>query len=134
MKLESTLEDRAGMLYTAPLTDTVLLLLIFFLFGSNFVLKSGFEVNLPTSGSALPAAEDAHIISLVTGEENEFFFDDERISVDQLAAKLDDVSSESKEVILLGDISVNYGNVMEISKIILSKGFELSFATQQDLR
>ena len=31
MKLESTLKDHAGFLYTAPLLDVVLLLLVFFL-------------------------------------------------------------------------------------------------------
>lgn len=132
MKLESTLSDRAGLLYTGPLVDVILLLLIFFLFGSNFVLKSGVEVELPYSSSVLPSAEDAHIITLIPEDTSEFYFNDERISLSELEEKLDEAISRSNEVILLGDEAVNYGTVMNISQLVLRKGFELSFATQQE--
>ncbi len=132
MKLESTLSDRAGLLYTAPLMDVILLLIIFFLFGSNLVLKSGIEVNLPRSGSALPSAEDAHIITLVPGGSSEFYFNDRRIGLDQLDEVLKEALKRSNQVILLGDEAVDYGTVMEISRLILNQGFELSFATQQE--
>ena len=33
--------------------------------------------------------------------------------------------------ILLGDEAVSYGTIMNISQLVLKKGFELSFATQQ---
>lgn len=120
------------MLYTSPLVDVVLLLLIFFLFGSNLVLKSGVDVSLPRSSSALPSAEDAHIITLIPGKTSEIYFNDERINLEQLGMKLDKGSERSKEVILLGDESVSYGTVMNISRFILQRGFELSFATQQE--
>lgn len=132
MKLESTLSDRAGMLYTGPLVDTILLLLIFFLFGSNFVLKSGVEVSLPLSDSVLPAAEDAHILTLIPESRNAFFFNDERIDLAGLDARLEDAANRSREVILLGDEASSFGMVMEVSRILLNRGFEVSFATQQE--
>ncbi|MDF1826045.1 MAG: biopolymer transporter ExbD [Verrucomicrobiales bacterium] len=132
MKLESTLGDRSGMLYTSPLVDVVLLLIIFFLFGSNLVLKSGVDVSLPRSSSALPSAEDAHIITLIPGKTTELYFNDERIDLEQLDSKLDEAMARSKQVILLGDESISYGTVMNVSRFILKRGFELSFATQQE--
>lgn len=132
MKLESTLGDRSGMLYTSPLIDVVLLLLIFFLFGSNLVLKSGVDVSLPRSSSALPSAEDAHIITLIPGKTTELYFNDERIDLEQLGEKLDGAMERSNQVILLGDESISYGAVMNVSRFILKRGFELSFATQQE--
>jgi biopolymer transport protein ExbD len=131
VKLESTLSDRAGLLYTGPLVDVVLLLIIFFLFGSNLILKSGVEVKLPRSGSVLPSAEDAHILTLIPENASEFYFNDERISLANLEETLDEAIARSNEVILLGDEAVSYGSVMEISQMILRKGFQLSFATQQ---
>lgn len=131
MKLESTLTDRAGLLYTGPLMDVILLLLIFFLFGSNFVLKSGVEVELPRSSSVLPSAEDANIITLIPEDTSEFYFNDERIDLSELDSKLDEALPRSNEVILLGDEAVSYGTIMNISQLVLKKGFELSFATQQ---
>ncbi len=130
MKLESTLSDRAGMLYTAPLMDVILLLMIFFLFGSNLVLKSGVEVNLPTSSSSLPSAEDAHIITLIPTDTGEFYFNDERVDLARLATRLEEAIKRSDQVVILGDQAVDYGVVMEIAKLVLNSGFEVSFATK----
>lgn len=134
MKLESTLSDRAGMLYTGPLIDVILLLIIFFLFGSNLILKSGVEVRLPSSSSVLPAAEDAHIVTLIANETSEFFFNDERIDLDQLDSHLVEAIKRSDQVILLGDKRVPYGVVMEISEVLLKNKFEVLFATQQQVQ
>jgi biopolymer transport protein ExbD len=130
VKLESTLSDRGGMLYTAPLMDVILLLMIFFLFGSNLVLKSGVEVNLPTSSSSLPSAEDAHIITLIPTDTGEFYFNDERVDLARLATRLDEAIKRSDQVVILGDQAVDYGVVMEIAKLVLGSGFEVSFATK----
>ncbi|HQW29255.1 MAG: biopolymer transporter ExbD [Verrucomicrobiales bacterium] len=132
MKLESTLSDRAGMLYTAPLVDVILLLIIFFLFGSNLVLKSGVEVNLPSSSSSLPSAEDAHIITLIPTETAEFYFNDERVDIEKLAGKLEEALKRSNQVVILGDEAVDYGVVMGIARLVLNSGFEVSFATKME--
>ena len=132
MKLESTLSDRSGMLYTAPLMDVILLLIIFFLFGSNLVLKSGVEVKLPTSSSSLPSAEDAHIITLIPNETGEFYFNDERVSLTSLQGKLGEAVKRSNQVVILGDEAVSYGVVMGIARLVLDAGFEVSFATKME--
>ena len=132
MKLESTLSDRAGMLYTAPLVDVILLLIIFFLFGSNLVLKSGVEVNLPSSSSSLPSAEDAHIITLIPTETAEFYFNDERVDIEKLAGKLEEALKRSNQAVILGDEAVDYGVVMGIARLVLNSGFEVSFATKME--
>ncbi|MAS94253.1 MAG: hypothetical protein CMO55_13735 [Verrucomicrobiales bacterium] len=132
MKLESTLGDRAGMLYTAPLMDVILLLIIFFLFGSNLVLKSGVEVKLPSSSSALPASEDAHIITLISRDSEEFYFNDDRVTLEKLSDLLEDARKLSSQVILLGDESVDYGSVMKISELLLRNGFDVKFAAQPE--
>jgi biopolymer transport protein ExbD len=133
VKLESTLTDRAGMLYTAPLMDVILLLIIFFLFGSNLVLKSGVEVKLPTSSSSLPSAEDAHIITLIPNETGEFYFNDERVNLDSLKGRLGEAVKRSNQVVILGDEAVSYGIVMGIARLVLDTGFEVSFATKMEV-
>lgn len=134
MKLESNLTDRAGLLYTAPLVDVILLLLIFFLFGSNFVLKSGVEVKLPSSSSSLPSAEDAHIITLIPSATSEFYFNDERINLAGLEERLDEAKKRSDQVLLLGDESIPLGFIMKVSNALLKRGFEVSFAAQHEAR
>ena len=49
MKLESNLPTGAGLLHVAPLVDVVALLVIFFLLGSGYVMRSGVAIELPTS-------------------------------------------------------------------------------------
>ena len=122
------------MLYTGPLVDVILLLILFFLFGSNIVLKSGVEVKLPSSSSVLPTAEDAHIVTLIANDTSEFYFNDERIDVDQLESRLADAIKRSDQVILLGDRRVPYGVVMEISEVFLKNKFDVLFATQQQVQ
>jgi biopolymer transport protein ExbD len=133
VKLESTLTDRAGMLYTAPLMDVIFLLIIFFLFGSNLVLKSGVEVKLPTSSSSLPSAEDAHIITLIPNETGEFYFNDERVNLESLKGRLGEAVKRSNQVVILGDEAVTYGIVMGIARLVLDAGFEVSFATKMEV-
>ena len=119
------------MLYTAPLMDVIMLLIIFFLFGSSFVLKSGIGVTLPKSGSVLPPAEDAHIVTLIPGRSGDFYFNDQRITLEELPEVLEEAIKRSDDVILLSDETIDYGVVMEVSSIILRYGFNLSQATQQ---
>jgi hypothetical protein len=44
MKLESHLPKQSPWLYTVPLLNTILLLLVYFLLTSNFVVQSGISV------------------------------------------------------------------------------------------
>ena len=120
------------MLYTAPLMDVILLLMIFFLFGSNLVLKSGVEVSLPGSSSMLPTAEDAHIITLIPSATAEFYFNDERVDMGSLTAKLGEAIKRSNQVVILSDETIDYGIVMGIARLVLNSGFEVSFATKPD--
>ncbi|PAW62899.1 MAG: hypothetical protein B9S36_05920 [Verrucomicrobiia bacterium Tous-C2TDCM] len=121
------------MLYTAPLMDVILILIIFFLFGSNLVLKSGVEVSLPTSASSLPSAEDAHIITLIPNETGEFYFNDERVNQESLKGRLGEALKRSTQVVILADEAVAYGFVMGISRLVLDAGFEVSFATKMEV-
>ena len=129
MKLESTLPNRTAPLYTAPLLDAVLLLLIFFLLGSNFILKSGVAVDLPFSDSSLPVVDRSHIVTIVPGEETRYYFNEDRVTLDELDQRLGESTEQTRQVILLADSQVPYGTVMEISSLVLKLGYDLAYAT-----
>lgn len=124
----------AGFLYTAPLMDVVLLLLIFFLFGSNFVLKSGVAIQLPASSSSLPSAPQSHILTIVSGETEQIYFNEARVDLVELEEALRESLKRTDQIILLGDESVSYGMIMQVSQLALKYGYQLSFATQEDVR
>ena len=131
MKLESTITERAGFLYLAPLLDGVLLLLVFFvLFGSSFVLKSGVQVNLPASSSALPSARDTHIITVMKGTPPKLFFNESRVDINQLTSRLAAGKLDSSQVTILADRDASFGDVMETAFLALKLGYEVAYGTQ----
>jgi biopolymer transport protein ExbD len=129
VKLESTLPNRSAPLYTAPLLDAILLLLIFFLLGSNFILKSGIAVDLPYSDSSLPVAERSHIVTIVPGESVQYYFNESRVTLEELDAALSSATEQTRQVILLADQRVEYGTVMGVSTLVLKYGYDLAYAT-----
>ncbi len=130
MKLESSLRDASGFLYTAPLLDMVLLLLVFFLLGSNFVLKSGVAVDVPTFDSTLPRAQNAHVITILPpGSSPQIYVNENLVRLDQLEDFLPGPSGEDEHVIIRADRTAAFGTVMSISDRMTQRGYRLAFAT-----
>lgn len=132
MKLESNLPQHSSVLHAAAVLDVVMLLLIFFLLGSKFVLRSGISVELPFSTSTLPPVDRSHVITVSLGTSPVIYFNEDRITLRDLEAELEEHSAGSRHVILKADRLASYGVVMEISDIILSHGYELAVATSTE--
>ncbi|MDF1755591.1 MAG: biopolymer transporter ExbD [Verrucomicrobiales bacterium] len=131
MKLESTIPERAGFLYLAPVTDGILLLIAFFVFfGSNNVLKSGVHVDLPASSSTLPSVRNTHIVTVMKGTPPKLFFNESRVDMAQLGAKLASGKVESSHVTILADRDTAYGDVLEAAFLALKFGYQVAFGTQ----
>ena len=130
MKLESTISEKAGFLYTAPLIDAVLLLLVFFVFGSSFVLKSGVQVNLPTSKSSLQDSSNSHIVTVMGGSVPKIYFNEARVDMSQLESKLQTGKVTASQITILADRNSEYGFVMEAAILALNYGYQVSFGTK----
>jgi len=130
LKLESTITEKGGFLYTAPLLDAVLLLLVFFIIGSSSVSKSGVQVDLPSSNSAFEEARSIHIITVKDGTPHKVFFNESRVDLTQLNVKLEEGKATSSQVTVLADRDAAYGAVMEVALRALKFGYKVSFGTQ----
>ena len=131
MKLESSLRDHAGFLYTAPLVDVVLLLLIFFLLGSSFVLKSGILVDVPAAAGSLPPIEAAHVITVTQGSSPTIYFNEHDVTLGDLETRLVESKvsrPDIRHVILRGDRMAPYGVIITISDLVKRQNFELALA------
>lgn len=105
-----------------------MLLLIFFLLGSNFVLRSGVSVDMPYSENSLPVVEQSHVIVVSPGRNARIDFNEERITIEELAERLEaQEAGGTRHVILLADKRAEYGTVAEISGLVLKNDFELFF-------
>ena len=129
MKLESHLPRQSPWLYTVPLLNTILLLLVYFLFSSGFVIQSGVTVNLPQSASRLSGFDRAHIITIAGGEEAPVYYDGIKVTMDELNQRLDKDRKKDRRAIIHADVRAPFGKVMLVTNAALAMGFEIAHAT-----
>jgi biopolymer transport protein ExbD len=129
MKLESNLPKQSPWLYTAPLLNTILLLLVYFLFTSDFVVQSGISVEHPESNSRLTGFDRAHIITVAAGADSALYFDGARISQTELHEKLKANREGERRAIIHADKQAPHGRVIEIGNIALDLGYEVAYST-----
>ncbi len=157
MKLESTLKLRPDFLFVAPLLNVVLLLLIFFLVTSSLVVQGGSRVELPSSPSTLRPLEKA-LVLIVTAQrptppavkpvpvkqslreptspatppvnpEPIMYLNKEKVTLQELPARLSMERSISRLVIIHADVLVSHGRVIELENIIWEAGCQPAIAT-----
>jgi biopolymer transport protein ExbD len=129
MKLESHLPKQSPWLYTAPLLNTILLLLVYFLFSSGFVVQSGITVTPPQSNSRLTGFDRAHIVTVSGGVENLIYFDGLRVTTAELRDKLKANREGERRVIVHADKLAPHGRVTEIGNLALEQGYEVAYST-----
>ena len=135
MKLVSHLPQSGPSLYIAPLLNTVLLLVVFFLLGSSFIVQSGISVALPQSSSLMSNVEQSHIITVTAapgspaGPDSKIYYDGREVTVAGLRTAMEAEKNSLRRAILQADQMAPYGRVMEVSSVALSLGFELIHAT-----
>jgi biopolymer transport protein ExbD len=79
----------------SSLTDIVMLLLIFFLLTSQFVIQTGVEVELPGSEHNEKVTTTKYIVSI--DSQGAVYLGSEAVSVEELGAKLSILKNESLE-------------------------------------
>ncbi len=129
MKLESHLPRQSPWLYTVPLLNTILLLLVYFLFSSGFVIQSGVTVNLPQSASRLSGFDRAHVITIVGGENAAIYYDGRPVTQAGLTEVMEKDRKKDRRAVIHADVRTPYGKVMQISNAALALGFEIALMT-----
>ncbi len=114
------------------LIDVVLLLLVFFMLTTNFVLQSGIEVKLPQAKEAAkkPAAE---LIVTIT-RQGKLYLNQQPVKLGELAGVLKGqltAPPESNLLIIRADKRVEHGKVVQIMDLAKGVGIErLAIATE----
>ena len=91
MKFETKAKIFRGKLDLAPLVDVLFLLLIFFVLSTSFIFQPGHKVSLPKTNSSPMQASDKLVIVVTTdlsGDEYVFYFNNEKVTLEQLEEKL----------------------------------------------
>ena len=129
MKLESHLPRQSPWLYITPLLNAILLLLVYFLFSSGFVVQSGIQVEKPRSSSRLTGFDRAHIITVAGGDNASVYFDGKRVSWPELRSELERHRSGERRSLLHTDRMAPSGHFTEIGSMAMELGYEVAVST-----
>lgn len=132
MKFESETKLLTAFNYSS-LTDIVMLLLIFFLLTSQFVITKGVQVKLPKSETSETINENQFIVTIT--KTNDIYFGSERISLSELADKIlkSPEQQREKNLVIKADKEVPIEILIKVIDIAKSSGVnKFTIATEKE--
>lgn len=130
MKLVSHLPTQTFWLYLGPVLNVLLVLLIFFLLGSSFVIQSGVSVKLPQSPSRLSSFDRAQVITVTASGDNPIYFNGHPVTLEQLRVGLEEKKREGRKAIIHADEMAPVVRWQQVCNVALAMGYEVAYATQ----
>ena len=119
MKLNRTTNYNFGWLLLIGLVDLAFLLAFFLLLSSNFILQQGISISMPFSRFTLGPQSNQQIISITGGAVPAIYFQDQRVTMEQLGSLLDAAKRKDQAIIIKADRSASYETVAEVTNAAL---------------
>jgi len=122
VKLSRTINYNFAWLLLIGLVDLAFLLAFFLLLSSNFILQQGISISMPFSRFSLGPQSNQQIISITGGAVPAIYFQDQRVSMEQLGPLLDAAKRKDQSIIIKADRSASYETVAEVTNTALEHG------------
>jgi len=122
MKLHRTINFNFGWIVLVALVDVAFLLVFFLLLSSNFILQQGISVSMPFSRFTLGPQTSRQIISITGGAVPAIYFQDQRLTMEELGPLLDAAKRRDESIIIKADRSTSYETVAEVANAALEHG------------
>ena len=122
MKLSRTTNYNFAWLLLISLVDLAFLLAFFLLLSSNFILQQGISISMPFSRFSLGPQSNQQIISITGGAVPAIYFQDQRVTMEQLGPLLDAAKRKDQSIIIKADRSASYETVAEVTNTALEHG------------
>jgi biopolymer transport protein ExbD len=122
VKLSRTTNYNFGWLLLIGLVDLAFLLAFFLLLSSNFILQQGISISMPFSRFSLGPQSNQQIISITGGAVPAIYFQDQRVTTEQLGPLLDAAKRKDQSIIIKADRSASYETVAEVTNAALAHG------------
>ena len=122
MQLHRTINFKFAWLVLVALVDVAFLLVFFLLLSSNFILQQGISVSMPFSRFTLGPQTSRQIISITGGAVPAIYFQDQRVTMEQLGPLLDAAKRRDESIIIKADRSTSYETVAEVANAALEHG------------
>lgn len=129
-RLRRRTEIRKGQLDIAPLIDMMLLLLIFFMLTSHFVLQPGIKVRLPKAVTSDIVSTDSLILSVTT--QDLIYLNYKPLPADQVKELVEEAARQNSSVLIKADVGASVGRIVEIWDLCRQAGIDrVSIATNE---
>jgi biopolymer transport protein ExbD len=122
MKLRRTANLNFGWVVLVAFVDVAFLLVFFLLLSSNFILQQGISVSMPFSRFALGPESSRQIVSITGGAAPAIYFQDQRVTMEQLGLLLDAAKRKDQSIIIKADRSTSYETVARVANAALEHG------------
>jgi biopolymer transport protein ExbD len=122
VKLSRTTNYNFEWLLLIGLVDLAFLLAFFMLLSSNFILQQGISISMPFSRFSLGPQSNQQIISITGGAVPAIYFQDQRVTMEQLGPLLDAAKRKDQSIIIKADRSASYETVAEVTNAALEHG------------
>ena len=122
MKLSRTTNYNFAWLLLIGLVDLAFLLAFFLLLSSNFILQQGISISMPFSRFSLGPQSNQQIISITGGAVSAIYFQDQRVTIEQLGPLLEAAKRKDQSIIIKADRSASYETVAEVTNTALEHG------------
>ena len=122
MKLTRTITYNFGWVVLVAMLDVAFLLIFFLLLSSNFILQQGISISMPFSRFTLGPQTSHQIISISGGAVPAIYFQDQRVTMEQLGPLLDAAKRNEQSIIIKADRSTSYQTVAEVANAALEHG------------
>ncbi|RMG60818.1 MAG: biopolymer transporter ExbD [Calditrichaeota bacterium] len=133
MKFETEQRYLSSFSYSS-LTDIVLLLLIFFLLSSTFIIQPGIKVALPRTRTAEAHSEKSIYVTVT--REGTIYLNDNRIALGQLPAELRRllVSGRKQVVVIRADKDLPLDRAVQVMDLCKAAGAEKFLIATQPVK
>jgi biopolymer transport protein ExbD len=132
MKLRRSIKPLGSPFDLTPLVNVVLLLLVFFLLGSTFVIQPGIKVNPPAGLFKGGLSDVRYVINITAQDPPLVFFNNQLVSAEQLGAELQQLAAKQPKatVVVRADGGVPHGMVTQVMNQAFAARLEVLNATQ----
>ncbi|MEO8353895.1 MAG: biopolymer transporter ExbD [Chthoniobacteraceae bacterium] len=129
MKLQRTFMVQPALLAVVPMINVLFLVIVFFAFGSRFVLQPGLAVSLPVSSFTLAPLENPQIISITAAPVPAIYHRDRKVTLEELSARLPQAETQDRSLVIKADRATPFDLVAQVINVALRNGYTVVMAT-----
>lgn len=121
-----------------PLVDCFIILLIFFMLQSSFVIPHGIELNSSKKEETKPVGTttaESTLVYIELHRDGEVWLDGQKVSLGQLGQNLPRVRGDAKAVVIASDPGVRLQRAVDVIDVVNARGyFKVSLREAQQFK